>query len=209
MSVDSYLLFVLASVLLCIAPGPDMIFLLSRTLAQGRKAGIMAAIGINAGAYVHLLAAILGISAVLAASAWAFTLVKWAGAAYLIYMGIQILRSKQGQLTIDGSQVKQENYRRIFWQGFWSDVLNPKVALFFLAFLPQFVAPEANQPVLQILLLGLTLNVVAICINITLVYLAHALTAKLRANQRINQWLNKAMGAVFILLGLNLAAKKI
>lgn len=206
---DNYLVFVLASIILCIVPGPDMIFLLSCTLARGRKAGILAAMGINAGAYVHLVGAVLGLSALLAASAYAFTILKWAGALYLIYIGIQTLRSKTSAVTIEAGSLTQKSGRQIFWQGFLSDVLNPKVAIFFLAFLPQFVSSESEHQTRDIFFLGITVNVIAILINIVLVYMAALLTNRLRASQKISNWLNKIMGSVFILLGLKLANEKI
>jgi threonine/homoserine/homoserine lactone efflux protein len=209
MTFDSYLLFVFASVILCIVPGPDMIFLLGRTIAQGRKAGILAAVGINLGAYVHLLGVVLGVSAILATSAYAFTILKWAGAIYLIYIGVQTIFSKQGALSVDATQSKQLSMRAIFLQGFLSDVLNPKVAIFFLAFLPQFIAPEADGRILQIIFLGVTVNIIAITINILLVLFASTLTARLRKNQKISLWLNKLMGSIFIALGVKLANEKI
>lgn len=208
MSLDSYLLFVFASIILCIVPGPDMIFLLSRTLAQGKKAGIAAAIGINVGAYLHLFAAVLGISAILASSAYAFTIIKWLGAAYLVYIGIKILVSKQGTVIIDERDIKKQNLRKIYWQGFLSDALNPKVAIFFLAFLPQFVSPASENRTSQILFLGITVNVIAIIINLVLVYFSSTLTSRLRENTAISRWLNKIMGSIFILLGLRLASEK-
>jgi len=207
MTLHSYLLFVLASIVLCIVPGPDMAFLLGRSIAQGRKAGVLAAVGINLGGYVHLTASILGLSAILAASSFAFTLVKWAGALYLIYLGIRALRTKATDLQLDTSNSKPLNHSAIFWQGFVSDVLNPKVAMFFLAFLPQFVDPHEN-PVPQLLLLGLTVNMIAIVLNVLLVFLSSSLTRKLRGNGAINAWLHKAMGALFVALGLRLAAEK-
>lgn len=209
MTLESYLLFVLASVVLCVAPGPDMIFILTRTLAQGRKAGVMAAVGINMGAYVHLIAAVLGLSAILATSAVAFSVIKWLGAAYLVFIGIQVLRNKQNVALTHESGLKKQSNFRILWQGFLSDVLNPKVAIFFLAFLPQFVNPQSGHPTLQIVVLGITTNVVAIAINLTLVYFSGALTAKLHSNQKISEWLNKTMGVIFITLGFKLASEKI
>ncbi len=209
MTLETYLLFVGASIVLCIVPGPDMIFLLGRTVAQGRKAGIIAALGINAGAYVHLLAAALGISAILATSALAFTLLKWVGAAYLIYLGIKILISKQSALVIDSGKPATTKNAAIFWQGFLSDVLNPKVAIFFLAFLPQFVDAQSSNRLLHIILLGCTVNVIAILINIVLVLLAGMLTLKLRQNKKLSVWLNKILGGVFVALGLQLAKEKL
>ena len=209
MTLETYLLFVLASILLCIAPGPDMIFILTRTLAQGRKAGTLAAVGVNMGAYVHLIAAVLGLSAILATSAFAFSIIKWLGAAYLVFIGIQVLVSKQSIVLTNGQGLRKQSSFKILWQGFLSDVLNPKVAIFFLAFLPQFVNPQGAYPTLQIVFLGITTNVVAIMVNLTLVYFSGALTVRLRSNQKIANWLNKTMGVVFISLGFKLAGEKL
>ena len=167
MELHTYLLFIGAVVILCAVPGPDMAYMLTRTIAQGRRAGLMAAIGINAGAYVHVCAAVFGLSAILAASSIAFTALKWIGACYLIYIGVRTLMSRPTPLTVDGAPTPVVSARRIFWEGFLCDALNPKVALFFLAFLPQFVIRDAALGVTaQLLLLGLTCNVVAICFNI-------------------------------------------
>jgi threonine/homoserine/homoserine lactone efflux protein len=169
----AYWIFVGAAVVLVLAPGPDMAYMLTRTIAQGRKAGIVAAIGINVGAYVHVLAAVLGLSAILATSSFAFTLVKWIGACYLVWIGIQAL-TRSASINLKESAPVQVNVRTIFWQGFLSDVLNPKVALFFLAFLPQFVDFGAGNEIHQLLILGVTCNVIAISINLILVYFASA-----------------------------------
>ena len=208
MDSEKYLLFVTASIILCVVPGPDMILLLSRTIAQGRKAGLMTAIGMNVGAYGHLTATLLGISAVIAASAHAFTVIKWLGAAYLIYLGVQILRSPSGPLELATEAPTQQPLRRCFWQGFWSDILNPKVAMFYLAFLPQFVDVQAGNPLAQLVLLGLTVNIIGIITSIVIIIFAAALTRRLRSNSRISAWLNKSLGAVFIALGVRLAAQK-
>jgi threonine/homoserine/homoserine lactone efflux protein len=182
-----------------------MAYILARTVAQGRKAGIFAAMGINVGAYVHVAASVAGLTAILASSAWAFTAVKWIGAAYLIWTGIRTIVGKSGVMTETGSTGILDN-RRIFWQGFLSDVLNPKVAIFFLAFLPQFVDVhnEAIGVTGQLLLLGITSNIVAIVLNSAIVFLAGAATATLRQNEKAVMWLHKTAGAVFIGLGLRL-----
>lgn len=171
-----------------------MVYLLSRSIAQGRKAGLIAACGINLGAYAHLTAAVLGLSAVLATSSMAFTVVKWVGAIYLIFIGLQAIRSKNGAPAVDGVSVRARCYRSIFWQGFWSDVLNPKVALFFLAFLPQFVDPAAQNTTATLILLGVTVNLIGITINVVLVMVSGVLTQKARARTGLSAWLNKAMG---------------
>jgi len=206
MTLHTYLLFVLASLVLALVPGPDMVYMLGRCIAQGRRAGILAALGFNAGAYVHLSAAVLGLSAILATSSVAFTAVKWAGAAYLIYLGSGALRSKGGPLVISGVGGRAD--RTIFWQAFWSDVLNPKVAVFFLALLPQFVDPRSTQPTLQILLLGVTVNMICLPINIVLVAFSARVTQTLRRNDALSKWLQRGLGALFVGLGLRLAVEK-
>jgi len=144
MSIENYLLFIGAGLILILVPGPDMIYLLSRCIAQGRRAGVLAALGINAGGYVHLTAAITGLSAILLTSALAFTAVKWAGAAYLIYLGVGALRSRTGPVSVSTKGLTGQSARAIFWQGFISDVLKPKVAIFFLALLPKFVHTQGD-----------------------------------------------------------------
>lgn len=208
MDPEKYLLFVTASIILCVVPGPDMMLLLSRTIAQGRKAGLMTAIGMNVGAYGHLTATLLGISAVIAASAHAFTVIKWLGAAYLIYLGVQILLSRSGPLETTAETPVRQALRSCFWQGFWSDILNPKVAMFYLAFLPQFVDVQAGSPLKQLVLLGLTVNIIGIIVSVIVIVFAAALTRRLRSNSRTSVWLNKSLGAVFIALGVRLAAQR-
>lgn len=208
MDIHNYLLLISASIILCAVPGPDMILLLTRSIAQGRRAGLMTAIGINAGAYFHLTAAVVGISAIIAASAFAFAMVKFAGAAYLIYLGVRTLCSKVGTLQIaPGKQFVQSRWS-YFWQGFWSDVLNPKVAIFYLAFLPQFVVPAGNT-IKQLILLGVTANVIGIFSSVLIVFFAATLTERFREDARVSAFLGKTLGAVFVSLGLRLAGEKV
>ncbi|HEV7260688.1 MAG TPA: LysE family translocator [Bosea sp. (in: a-proteobacteria)] len=208
MSLHAYLLFVASSIVLVLVPGPDMAYMLTRTVAQGRRAGSMAALGINAGAYVHLAAAIVGLSALLLASTTAFTIVKWAGAAYLCYLGIRAMLSRDALVDLTGSEMSGRSLRAVFWQGFWSDVLNPKVAIFYVALLPQFIDAQAGHVTMQLVLLGVTSNVVAIVINLGLVAGAAQLTSRLRRSARVALWLQRAMGLLFISLGVRLAAQK-
>lgn len=207
----TYLLFIAAVVVLVIVPGPDMAYMLARTVVQGRRAGVLAAIGINAGGYVHVIASVIGLTAILASSSMAFTAVKLAGACYLLWIGIQAIFAKSGSIELGGSGFEEWSGRTIFWQGFISDVLNPKVAIFFLAFLPQFA--DVHNPHLnvtqQLLLLGVTCNVIAISINLALVYFAALATQGLRRNQRLVMWLNKAAGALFVGLGIRLANERL
>lgn len=209
MTLHSYLLFVLAAFALVLVPGPDMMYMLGRCLTQGRRAGILSAVGFNLGGYVHLTAAVLGLSAILAASATAFTIVKWIGAAYLVYLGLNTLLSQLGPLAIGADLTGARHSRTILWQAFLSDVLNPKVALFFLALLPQFVDRTAPHPALQILLLGLTVNVIALPTNIVIACCAARITQGLRRNASISLWLRKGLGVLFVALGLRIAIEKV
>jgi threonine/homoserine/homoserine lactone efflux protein len=207
MSWNSYLLFIGASFLLSISPGPDMIYMLSRCVAQGPRAGVAAALGINLGCYVHLLAAVTGLSAILMTSALAFTVVKWAGAAYLVYLGISAFFDRSS-LNLTGSKLRGRSLQTIFWQGMISDVLNPKVAVFFLALLPQFIDQTSGHVVWQLLLLGLTLNFIGLAVNLVFVALSGRISAKLREDERMAGRLRKIMGVMFIGLGARLAAEK-
>ena len=204
MDLQNYLLFVGASIILCIVPGPDMIYLLTRTIAQGKKAGVAAALGINLGGYFHLTAAILGISAIIATSSLAFTILKWCGAVYLVYIGLQAILSSS-TLKPDKSHNSSPPLKTKFWQGFVSDALNPKVAIFFISLLPQFIQPEAGNTINQLLMLGLTVNIIALPINLVIVWFSHSITKQLRQSNRVSKALNNAMGVVFIGLGLKLA----
>lgn len=207
----TYLLFISAAVVLVIVPGPDMAYMLARTVTQGRKAGFLAAAGINTGGYVHVFASTLGLTAILAASSVAFTVVKLLGAGYLIWIGIQAIASKRNSLNLESEASKALNGKAIFWQGFWSDVLNPKVALFFLAFLPQFVDVNNRHMSVrvQLLVLGVSCNIVAISINLVLVFFASAMTNHLRKSRRIVVWLHRVMGSLFVALGLRLANERL
>ena len=207
MDLQNYLLFVSASIILCIVPGPDMIYLLTRTIAQGKKAGVAAALGINIGGYFHLTAAILGISAIIATSSLAFTFLKWCGAAYLIYIGIQAILSTS-ILNIGQDHDSSTPLKTIFWQGFLSDALNPKVAIFFISLLPQFIQPEAGNSLNQLLILGLTVNIVALPINLIIVWFSHTVSKQIRESNRVSKALNNTMGVVFIGLGIRLASEQ-
>jgi threonine/homoserine/homoserine lactone efflux protein len=162
----------------------------------------------NLGAYVHLLAAVTGLSALVLESATAFIAVKWIGAAYLLYLGLGALRSKGGfAFPVGDARIKA--LRLIFWQGFLSDVLNPKVALFYIALLPHFVSAHDSSQVKHLIALGLTGNMVGIGTSITYVFLAARITDALRRNETISAWLTRAMGALFVGLGLKLATEKL
>ena len=159
-------LFIITTLLLNITPGPDMIYVASRSSTQGIKAGFFSALGIFFGYIVHVFAAVMGLSLILAKSAIAFEIVKYLGAFYLIYMGIKSLFNKEINTNLD-IKIQQDTFIKIFRQGAITGVLNPKVALFFLAFLPQFANPKSSNFIFQIIFLGLWFSFSATMINIS------------------------------------------
>lgn len=201
-------LFVISGLLLNIAPGPDSILIMTRSASQGWRAGSAAALGIGAGTCVHILAAALGLSALLATSAWAFTIVKWVGAAYLVYVGLGMLLSRQRAATLaDGPAEPRAglSWGRIFRQGFLTNVLNPKVALFFLAFVPQFIAPDAPHKALAFIVLGAVFNFNGMLWCHGLALFTALASRRLKIGGALAQWLNRAIGALFLSFGLKLA----
>ncbi|MBX5462661.1 MAG: LysE family translocator [Steroidobacteraceae bacterium] len=198
-------LFVLSGVLLAIAPGADSLYVLTRSVTRGVSAGIWAALGIGLGCFVHIACAALGLSAILASSATAFTVVKWVGAAYLLYMGVSMLRQRRG-LAMDVSQteVPPVSVAAVFWQGFLTNVLNPKVALFFLAFVPQFIDAESPTKVQAFLLLGVIFNSLGTAWNLFVAWAASLLASRFGSTTRLGSWFNRSLGALFIAMGVRL-----
>jgi len=202
------LLFVIAGWLLNLTPGPDVLYIVTHSLRSGVKAGVVAGLGITAGCCVHIGAAAVGVGALLATSATAFTVLKWIGAAYLFWMGAKMLLSRAPKASTDlmaaAASQEQRSLGAIFLGGFWTNVLNPKIAIFFLAFVPQFIAPDAQNKALAFVLLGLLFNLNAIPVN-TGWAMAAAWMARRNAVQRGMHWLDRAAGAMFIGFGLKLA----
>lgn len=207
-------LFVISGLLLNIMPGPDSLLIMTRSATQGWRAGSAAALGIGAGTMVHIFAAALGLSALLSTSATAFTVVKWVGAAYIVYVGIGMLRAKRrGEADARADEaaaatITRLPYRRIFFQGFLTNVLNPKVALFFLAFVPQFIAADSTSKPLAFIILGCIFNFNGmVWCNGLAVFTAFA-SARLKVKPLVALWLNRATGGLFLALGLRLALAK-
>ena len=198
---NDFLIFALATLMLNITPGNDMLYVATRSTSQGVKAGIVSALGIAGGCIVHLLAAVIGLSAIIANSALAFDIIKYAGAAYLIYLGVKSILSKQNKFSIN-SNVEKKSLSSLFWQGVLTNVLNPKVALFFLAFLPQFIHPEKGNTSLQILLLGLWFNFSGTIVNCIVALLFGKLGNWLADKQAFIKWQNKVTGLLLIGLGI-------
>jgi RhtB (resistance to homoserine/threonine) family protein len=200
-------LFLAAGILLNLTPGPDTVYILGRSIAQGREAGVASALGICVGSIFHTCAAALGLSAILATSALAFGTIKLLGAAYLIFLGIKMLLDRGRELSLPSS-FRRRTTAAAFGQGIFTNILNPKVALFFLAFLPQFIDPTSHMKVLAFLALGLTFVSTGTIWCLILAWFASSFSARLRANETIGQWLNRAAGVLFVLLGMRLAIAK-
>lgn len=196
--------FFTAAFLLTLSPGPDIAFILGQTVKGGRKSGFAAMFGIWGGTIGHIILAVVGLSAILSASATAFAIVKWVGVAYLVWLGLVALRSRGGSFISETVQVDTSS-SRIFWQGALIALLNPKVAIFFIAFLPQFVVPDAGPTWAQLCLHGFLLICVSAFVEPPLVLVGERLTARLRGNQRLGQWIDRSLGVLLIALGMRLA----
>ncbi len=202
----NFSLFIMAVLLLNATPGPDTAYIIGRSIAQGRTAGILSALGISAGCCVHALASAIGLSAVIAASATAFTVIKLAGGAYLVYLGLRMIFSKSAAATAGGAPVENtRSLRTIFWQAMLTNVLNPKVVLFFLAFIPQFVHAESSQKTMGFLLLGIVFTLISTVWNSGTAFLAGTLARRAGRNPRFKLWLERTVGTAFVGLGVKLA----
>ncbi|MHA1600098.1 MAG: LysE family translocator, partial [Alphaproteobacteria bacterium] len=194
-----WLTFLVAAMLLNLSPGPDIAFIIGHTLKNGRRAGIVAMLGIWLGAFAHVVFAVAGLSAILMTSATAFTVLKYIGAAYLVWLGIQAIRGAAGaSQALRDKSPSETSLARIFRQGFLIDLLNPKVAVFFLAFLPQFVVAGAGPVSLQLFVHGTLIIVVAALIEPPLVLIGDRMARGLRGNTRLLSWLDRGLGAILI-----------
>jgi threonine/homoserine/homoserine lactone efflux protein len=204
MIVEDFWMFALTGLLLNLTPGNDMLYVIARSSGQGTRAGVISALGIGAGCIVHILAAVIGLSALIAQSATAFGIIKYIGAAYLVYLGIKSLLSRKHPIKID-QNLKRLSYKKIFWQGFITNVLNPKVALFFLAFLPQFINLQKGNTSLQILFLGTWFDFVGTIVNVLVALLFGKIGAWLSKSPTFIQWQERITGTILIALGIKVA----
>ena len=200
-------LFIISGLLLNIMPGPDSLLIMARSATQGWRAGVAAAAGIGAGTMVHVLAAAIGLSAILATSATAFTIVKYIGAAYILWMAIGLLRSKRSDAK-ELVAVAPLPYRKIFAQGLLTNVLNPKVALFFLAFVPQFIDAAAPNKALAFIILGCIFNINGMLWCVSLALFTAFASSRIKVSPAVALWLNRVTGGLFIWLGVKLALAK-
>ena len=204
MTTHSLILFVLAGLLLNVTPGPDVLYIVARAASQGRTAGFVSALGIGAGGLLHISAAVAGVSTLMMRLPAAYEGVRWLGAAYLVYLGVRALL-KKAPPAAELKTFDDHGLRRIFWQGFLTNALNPKVALFFAAFLPQFVDPGRGSLPAQFLLLGLIFDINGTIVNLAYAALASSAGAWLRRHLGGGRVLDRLAGGLFIALGIRLA----
>jgi threonine/homoserine/homoserine lactone efflux protein len=198
----SLITFIIAGLLLNLTPGPDVLYIVARSTSQGRAAGVVSVLGIVSGCLVHIVAAAAGLSALMVKVPIAYQIVRWAGAAYLAWLGLRALLHRRGAL--EAQQLTTQSLPRIYWQGVITNVLNPKVALFFVAFLPQFTDPARGSLVLQFLVLGLIFNLNSLWVNLGYALVASHLWGWLRRRFGLGAALQRITGAVYLALGLRL-----
>ncbi|WP_436884513.1 LysE family translocator [Mammaliicoccus sciuri] len=202
----SFQLFLITVLIICITPGIDMMFILNRSISQGRDAGIYSALGVSVGAVVHTILSGLGLSVILQTSVVLFTIIKVVGAVYLIYLGIQMFISKQSSISI--KKTVYQSRRKLFVQGVITNVTNPKVALFFISFIPQFISVDNQYGPIPFLILGSIFAVVGAITSFIIAIFSSSLTTKLRDNIVAEKIINKISGAVFVILGISLFGTK-
>jgi threonine/homoserine/homoserine lactone efflux protein len=202
----SWVLFVATSLLLIATPGQDMILVMSRSIAQGAAAGVATAAGVSVGLVGHTVLATLGLGAILRTSEWLFVALKLVGAAYLLYLGFGLLRTKQGALAL--GSMSPRPLGKLFVDGAFSNLSNPKIAVFYFAFLPQFVSPSAQQPTLAIFALGMAFAVLTFMIKAPVGLFAGALSGWLRSRPGVLTWVYRSSGAILTGLGVKLAFER-
>jgi len=205
--IENYFGFLIAGIVLNLTPGADTMYILTRSIAQGKKAGYYSVYGIVTGGLIHTIFASFGLSIILAKSALAFTIVKYCGVAYLIYLGIRMLMDKSNSFE-SNKTIEKLDLIKIYKQGVLTNVLNPKVALFFLAFLPQFINPDFAQGAIPFLILGLTFMITGTIWCLFLAYSSSLITGAMRKNNKIGKIMQKLSGLIFIGLGLKLLTNK-
>lgn len=198
-------LYIVASLALILTPGQDMMYVMSRALAQGRLAGLYSAIGVIIGILVHTALAALGIGAILAASEGLFLALKLIGAAYLVYLGARLLLAREAAITTDAGGLSFSP-GSLVWQGVLSNVSNPKIVLFFFAFLPQFVDPKSAHPRLDLVFLGVLYAAMGLVVKAGVGLAAGSLSERVLRKPRATLWINRVSGTILVGLGLRLAA---
>jgi threonine/homoserine/homoserine lactone efflux protein len=207
--IDNFFLFLTTGILLNLYPGPDSLYIIGRSISQGRLAGVFAVLGIVTGAFVHTIIGAIGLSAILLTSAKAFMVVKYAGAAYLIYQAVLMLKDSFADRSENPAEDPGKNLSRIYRQGAITNILNPKVALFFMALIPQFISPTSPNKALSFIVLGLVFITTGTIWCLTLALLAAYFSQRFRKNSRTAKWMLRANAGLFTYLGIRLATAHI
>jgi len=197
------LVFIITSAIIILTPGQDMILVMSRSIAQGQKAGIMTAFGVSVGLLGHTLLATLGLGTILLASEFFFNIIKFIGAAYLIYIGYGLLRSKDH--SIDMKDLPKVSYKKMFMQGALSNVMNPKVAIFYFSYLPQFVVPNSGNEAMQLFILGFSFAVLTFLIKAPIGFISGLLSFWIKTRANVLMYIHRTSGMILIALGFKLA----
>ncbi|WP_036156866.1 LysE family translocator [Maribacter forsetii] len=205
MGVENFMTFMISALFFIMTPGLDTFFVLNKTIGQGRKSGILAALGVNTGVLAHTLFAALGLSVLLAESTFVFAVIQYLGAVYLICLGISIYVKKNNLEEWGKARINEKKVKSDFWSGFFTNSLNPKVALFFIALFPQFIsAKDADNP-LPYIVLGFTYALIGVVWYIILTLFASVFSDKIKDNPQAGNLLNKLGGFAFISMGIKIA----
>ncbi|GEQ85001.1 lysine transporter LysE [Patiriisocius marinistellae] len=208
LGVENFITFAITALFFIMTPGMDTIFILNKSIGQGRKSGINAAIGLNVGVLTHTFFSALGLTVIIAKSAIAFTLVKYIGAAFIVYLGVMKLVNTSGLLEVNDENNLKKTAKNDFWSGFFTNSLNPKVALFFLALFPKFITHSKLEDPIPFILLGITYALIGVIWYLILTLFASTFSEKIKSNPNVGLWINRFSGCIFILLGLQIAFGK-
>jgi len=204
MGIENFITFMLTALLFVVTPGIDTVFVLNKSIGQGRKSGMFAALGINIGVLVHTLFAALGLSVLLSQSEMAFTIIKYIGFAYLVYLGVLKLKNTKEVLHLVADKEVHKKVNNDFWSGFFTNTLNPKVALFIIAFFPQFINPAQMNNPMPFIILGFTFALIGTVWYLGLSFFAGSFSENIKSHPNFNVWLNRVSGFAFILMGIKI-----
>lgn len=205
LGIENFLTFMVTALFFVMTPGIDTVFVLNKSIGQGRKSGIVSAMGINTGILTHTFLSAIGLTVLIAKSAIAFMVIKYIGAAYLVYIGVKKYMDTSALFTENTVSEAKNSSKNDFWSGFFTNSLNPKVALFFLAFFPQFITPSKLEDPVPFVLLGVTFAIIGVIWYVILTLFASTFSTKIKGNPNSGIWLNKISGFVFVLMGLQIA----
>lgn len=200
------LVFIITSMIIIVTPGQDMVLVMSRSIADGQKAGVLTAFGVSVGLMGHTILATLGLGALLMTSEWLFYAIKFVGAGYLIYIGYQLITSKENKLSM--KELPQTSLKKMFLQGTLSNISNPKITIFYFSYLPQFIVPNGGSETLQLFILGTFFAIITFLIKGPIGFIAGILSKYIKENPKVLEYIHKTSGAILILLGLKLALEK-